>query len=85
MANHKQALKRHRQSQERRTRNRALKRRMANTVKALEKTAESGSAEEKAAALTSTVSLIARVAAKGVIPKKRASRKISRLMKANKP
>jgi len=81
VANHKQALKRHRQSQQRRVRNRALKRRMANCIKAFEGSADAPGSDSKAVELREAVSLIARVGAKGVIPKKRASRKISRLMR----
>lgn len=82
MANHKQALKRHRQSLVRRQRNRATKRRMQTYIK---KAQTVGAGSDQAAtdeALREAVSEIAKVASKGVIPKKRASRKISRLMKA---
>lgn len=80
MANHKQALKRHRQSLVRRQRNRGTKRRMMTCIKKAEEAREAGQGTEEA--LRTAVSEIAKVASKGVIPKKRASRKISRLMKA---
>lgn len=81
MANHKSALKRHRQSLVRRMRNRTYKKTMSTLVKK----ATAAGEEKKAEAgevLRDAVAFIARVASKGIIPKKRASRKISRLMKA---
>ncbi len=81
MANHKQALKRYRQSINRRERNRINKRRMATAVKKAVTAREAGG--EEAADLTrQAATVIARVASKGVIPRKRAARKISRLMKS---
>lgn len=80
MANHKQALKRHRQSLVRRERNRANKRRMQSYIK--KAVQAEGTEAETAEALREAVSEIAKVAAKGIIPKKRAARKISRLAKA---
>lgn len=82
MANHKQALKRHRQSLVRRQRNRSYNRRMKSFVKAALTSFEEGDEKVGADALRDAASEIAKVASKGVIPKKRASRKISRLMKA---
>ena len=82
MAHHKQALKRYRQSEERKARNRSYKRTMKTELKKAETLATDGSAEDKAAAIRSAMSVIAKTAAKNVIPKKRAARKISRLTKA---
>lgn len=75
MANHKQALKRHRQSLKARSRNRHFRTMLKNVVKkAL--TAEPADAEQ---AFRSAEATAMRVASKGIIPKKRASRKVSRL------
>ena len=77
MANHKQALKRHRQSLKARSRNRHYKTMLKNIVK------KAGSTEgaDKEQAFKDAESLVMRVASKGIIPKKRAARKISRLAK----
>ncbi len=79
MAQHKQALKRQRQSEQKRARNQSLKSRMKTTVKKAVSAAESKDASAKAAAFREAESEIRHVAQKGVIPKKRASRKVSRL------
>ena len=80
MANHKQAIKRHKQSLVRRARNQHFKSTMRTYLKqarlALEE--KSGSADE---AVKKAVQIIDRVAQKGIIPKNTAARTISRLMK----
>lgn len=79
MANHKQALKRHRQSVKRQARNKHLNTIMKNTVKKVETALESKDDKEIKASLSKAESVIQHVASKGVIPKKRAARKVSRL------
>ncbi len=79
MAHHKQALKRQRQSEQRRARNQAFKSRMKTSIKKALAAAESGDATAKIAAFRQAESEVRHVAQKGVIPKKRASRKVSRL------
>ncbi len=79
MAHHKQALKRQRQNEKRRARNQSLKSRMKTAVKKAVAAAESGDDKAKVAAFRKAESEIRRVAQKGAIPKKRASRKVSRL------
>ena len=80
MANHKQALKRHRQSLKARGRNVHFRSALKTAVrKALSAKSEKGS--DPAAAFRTAESAIQHVASKGVIPKKRASRKVSRLAK----
>ena len=81
MANHKSALKRHRQSLTRRIRNRSVKSKMKTTVKGLLKSIEAGDKESVAKNLSQTAAVIAKTATKGLITKKTASRKISRLAK----
>ncbi len=82
MANHKSAIKRHRQSLIRRIKNKAVKSRMKSSVKTLLQAIEAK--EEKDAIqkkLSETTSIIAKTASKGVIKKTTASRKIARLSK----
>jgi small subunit ribosomal protein S20 len=81
LATHESALKRHRQSLKRRLRNKIVRSQMKSSMKTL---SDAIDGKDKAAAketLRSTTATIARTAAKGVIHKKTASRKISRLTK----
>ncbi|MGC9964880.1 MAG: 30S ribosomal protein S20 [Syntrophobacteraceae bacterium] len=79
MANHKSAIKRARQSEEQRVRNRSRKTRMKNVVRGLEEAIAGKSPEKAVEELKKTVSVIEKTASKGVIHKNTASRKISRL------
>lgn len=79
MANHKSAIKRARQSEDRRQRNRSRKTRMKNVVRKLEESLTAKAREDAAENLKLAVSVIEKTAAKGVIHKNTASRKISRL------
>ncbi len=79
MANHKSALKRHRQSLVRRQRNRMMKTRVKNVIKAVNAAVAGQSADEAREALHVAVKVIAKAASKGTLHKKNASRKISRL------
>ena len=79
MANHKSAVKRARQSEEQRVRNRSRKTRMKNVIRDLEEAIAAKSPEKAAEELKKTVSVIEKTASKGVIHKNTASRKISRL------
>jgi len=78
LANHKSALKRAKQSEVRRLRNRARKTRMKNVIKSLEDALRSNPelAQER---LRDAISTIDRTAQKGVIHRNKAARKISRL------
>lgn len=80
MANHKSALKRHRQSLENRDRNRATRSRMKTAVKAAVQAVEAKD-ENATKILSSAVSIVAKSASKGLIHKNTAARKISRLTK----
>jgi small subunit ribosomal protein S20 len=85
MANHKSALKRHRQSLKKRTRNRNVRGSARTAIKNLEKAIKETT--DQAAQQTLLVVAERRLqsaAAKGVIKKKTASRKISRLALAMK-
>lgn len=81
MANHKSALKRARQNEIRRLRNKSVKTRVKNIVKDLRLSASESSKEEALKKLNIAKSDIDRAAQKGVIHKRAASRKISRLSK----
>jgi small subunit ribosomal protein S20 len=79
LANHKSAIKRARQSEEQRVRNRSRKTRMKNVVRKLEEAIGSKSGEAATENLKLAVSIIDKTAAQGVIHRNTASRKISRL------
>ena len=81
MANHKSAIKRHRQSEIRRARNRAAKTKMKTSVKALLSAIDSKETAAVQEQLRQTTSLLAKTASKGVIRKQTAARRISRLTK----
>ncbi len=81
MANHKSALKRSRQSQVRRLRNRANTTKMKTAIKAVDAAIANQQVEEAQEALKAVIPIIDRVAVKGVLHKKNASRKVSRLTK----
>ena len=81
MANHKSAIKRNRQIQKRTVRNRA-NRSEAKTAAFKAFSAIKADAKKAASAVANAASVLAKTAAKGSIPKRRAARKISRIMKA---
>lgn len=78
MATHKSALKRARQNEKRRLRNRGRKTRIKNVVKHAQ-AAAAGSPEEAAEALKNAMRVVHKAAGKGALHKKTASRKIARL------
>lgn len=80
MANHKSAKKRAKQNVERRLRNRSVRTSIRNLEKSVRSAVETND-EKKAAILCTTQSALHKAAKKGVIHKKTASRKISRLTK----
>jgi len=80
LANHKSAKKRAKQSQVRRLRNRSAKTTLKNLEKSLRAAQESG-ADTKDELMRQTQSAIHKAAKKGILHKKTASRKISRLSK----
>ncbi|MCG6892914.1 MAG: 30S ribosomal protein S20 [Desulfobacteraceae bacterium] len=75
MANHKSALKRARQNELRRLRNRARKTRLKNATKTVRTTV----GEESAARLREAQSIIDKAAKTSALHRKTAARKISRL------
>ena len=78
MANHKSALKRARQNELGRLRNKAVKTRLKSLVKNVHLSVEESSNEDVTAKLITAQSLIDKASKKGVIHKKTAARKISR-------
>ncbi len=85
MANHKSALKRHRQSLKARERNRMMKTRVKNAMKAVRTAIESQDNDAVAAALKNATSVLDKAASKKVVHWRTAARKISRLsVAANK-
>ncbi len=79
MANHKSALKRARQNEIRRIRNKGYKTRTKKAIKEVRAAVANGSVEEARGLLVNAVSIIQKTASNGVIHKRQASRKISRL------
>ncbi len=79
MANHKSALKRARQNEVKRIRNKSYKTRVKKAVKEVRTAVDSNSVEQAQENLVKAVSIIQKTASKGVIHKRQASRKISRL------
>ena len=79
MANHKSAVKRAKQSEVRRVRNRSRRTRMKHAIKSLEEAVASRDPDQTAIRLKEAVSVIDKTASHGVIHKNHASRKISRL------
>ncbi|MCX7822852.1 MAG: 30S ribosomal protein S20 [Syntrophobacterales bacterium] len=85
MLRHKSAIKRARQSEKRRLRNRARKTRMKTAIKAVETAMFSKDPELVMERLREAMSIIDKTASKGTIHKNKAARKISRLhRKVNK-
>ncbi|MCK9240413.1 30S ribosomal protein S20 [Desulfocurvus sp.] len=79
MANHKSAIKRHRQSLKRRDRNRAVKTRIKNVVKAVRLAVEAKDKEQAQAALATATAVLDKAATKKVVHWRTAARKVSRL------
>ncbi len=81
MAYHKSALKRIRQSERRRKRNQHIRTQMRTMVKRCREAFDSGDAALAADAFKVAEREIRRAVTKGVIPRQRADRSISRLAK----
>ncbi|MCJ2163759.1 MULTISPECIES: 30S ribosomal protein S20 [unclassified Pseudodesulfovibrio] len=82
MANHKSALKRHRQSLKRRARNRISKTRIKNTVKAVRLAIEEKDVTKAQEALKEASSILDKAARKSIIHERQAQRRIARLQTA---
>jgi small subunit ribosomal protein S20 len=79
LANHKSALKRARQSENRRLRNRGYKTRVKKAVKDVRAAVAENTPEQAQENLKAAVSILQKTVTKGVIKQRTASRKISRL------
>ncbi len=82
MAHHKDAIKRIRTSRAANERNRSNRSRMRTKIKSIRALVEGGDQTAAQADLPSTVALLQRLAQKGIIHPRNASRRISRLAKA---
>jgi len=79
LATHKSSEKRSRQSEKRRIRNVAVRSRAKTAIKSVLSAVEKRDLDSASAMLEKAVPNIAKAAAKGILHKKNASRKISRL------
>jgi small subunit ribosomal protein S20 len=82
LAQHKSARKRARQSERRRERNRAARTRLKTAVKQARAAISGGKADEVQVAVRTAEGELRRAASKGLVPKKRASRQVSRLARS---
>ncbi|MBW1643797.1 MAG: 30S ribosomal protein S20 [Deltaproteobacteria bacterium] len=85
MANHKSALKRARQNEIRRIRNKSVKTRVKNIIKDLKLAIDGKSKEAVPEKLNAAKSAVDKAAKKGVIHRRTAARKISRLSRLANP
>ncbi len=79
MAHHKSAIKRIRQNEKKRQRNRYVSVTMRNAVRKLEQVIQAQQTSDAQSLLQKTIAIIDRAATKGVIHKNKASRSVSRL------
>jgi small subunit ribosomal protein S20 len=79
LANHKSAEKRAQQNEKRRVRNKAVKTRIKHVTKEVRQASGEASKEEAMAKLKVAQSVVDKALKKGVIHKKTAARKVSRL------
>lgn len=84
MANHKDAIKRYKQSEKARAANRTYRTRMRNQIKRMREALASGNKAEATSQLSVTTSVIQSICGKGVIHRNQAARRISRLHAALK-
>lgn len=82
MANHKSAIKRHKQDLKRAMRNRARRTRVKNVVKDVRAAIEGKDKSLAESSLSTVNSVVAKAASKGAIHWRKAARKISRLARA---
>ena len=82
MANHKDAIKRNKQNERRRMRNRHYRTKMRNQIRVVRNAIANGENEAAQAEFTKAVSVIQRNVTKGIIHRNQAARKVARLHKA---
>ena len=81
MATHKSAIKRHRQSLKRRHRNRLAKGAVRSALKEVVSAAKAGDKKAASDVLRAAERTVAKAAAKGILHRNNAARKISRVAK----
>ena len=81
VANHKSALKRIRQNEKRRARNRRVRTGMRSVIKAFRAAADSGDVETARDTFAAAERGLRRAASKGIVPRAHANRRVSRLAK----
>lgn len=79
MASHDSALKAHRQNVKRREHNRQLRTRLRNALRDIRSAIDAGTPDQVKAAVSQTVSLVDKMAGKGLIHRNTAERYKSRL------
>jgi len=79
LAQHKSAIKRIRQNDKKRIRNRHIRTTLRSTLKRFEQTLEKQNAEELKALLDKTISIVDTAASKGIIHKNKAARHVSQI------
>jgi small subunit ribosomal protein S20 len=84
LANHKSALKRAGQNENRRMRNRSVKTRVKTVVKEVRQAVANNADDGAKALLVTAQSAIDKAAKKGVLHKRTAARKVSRLAKMSR-
>lgn len=82
MANHKSALKRHKQSEIKRLRNNSYRSSIKTSIRSVREAAAAGDGERAQAVLKSATSLLDKAVIKGVLHRNNASRRIARLTTA---
>ena len=82
MANHPSALKRHRQSEKRRLRNRAIKTRLRHLVRQVRAAVSTRDSDAAAKTLASAARALDKAVTKGVLHRNNAARRVARLARA---
>ncbi|MBI5441562.1 MAG: 30S ribosomal protein S20 [Deltaproteobacteria bacterium] len=81
MAHHKSAIKKIRRDEKARLRNKAVRTRFRNLIKAVREAVDKGDSEQAKQALAVAAPYLQKAATKGIIHKNKAARDISRLTK----
>ena len=79
MANHESAIKRHKQSEKKKFRNRSVKSAVRTAAKKVKEAAAANKKDEATALLKNAISLLDGAVTKGVLHRNNSSRRISRL------
>jgi small subunit ribosomal protein S20 len=82
VANHPSALKRHRQSEKRRLRNRAIKTRLRHLVREVRAAVSTRNADAAAKTLANATRALDKAVTKGVLHRNNAARRVARLSHA---